>query len=125
VRAVRFLMISREKAVQIANEWIDSWNRHDLDSIMSYYSEDVVLTSPVVIELLGQDMGMVIGKDALRDYFMKGLAAHPNLRFEMIEIFTGVRSFVLYYRRLNGLQGAEVMVLNQENKIEKVIAHYA
>jgi hypothetical protein len=118
-------MISREKATQIAEEWIDSWNRHDLDSILSHYSEDVVLTSPVVIKLLGDKSGTVSGKDALRDYFRKGLAAYPDLVFEMLEVFTGVSSFVLHYRRQNGLPGAEVMVLNRENKIEKVIAHYA
>ena len=117
-------MISREKALQIAGDWITSWNLHDLDSIMSHYSEDVELVSPIAIKLLGDKSGTVRGRDALREYFGKGLAAFPNLRFEMIEVFTGVNSFVLYYRRHNGPLGAELMELNNEDKIRKVVAHY-
>jgi hypothetical protein len=118
-------MIPREKALRIAADWIDSWNRHDLDSIMSHYSGDIVLTSPNVIRLLGDESATVTGRDALREYFKKGLAAHPDLRFEMIEVFTGVDSLVLYYRRHNGPPGAELMVLNREDKITRVIAHYS
>ena len=118
-------MISPEKARRIAKVWIDSWNSHDLDSILSHYSEDVELTSPIVIKLLGQESGTVRGKDALRGYFEKGLAAYPDLRFEMLEVFAGVGGIVLYYKRHNGPSGAEMMVLNGEDKIEKVIAHYA
>ncbi|HET7289786.1 MAG TPA: nuclear transport factor 2 family protein [Thermodesulfobacteriota bacterium] len=118
-------MISREKALRIARDWIDSWNRHDLDSIMSHYSEDVELISPIVIKLLGDESAKVTGRDALREYFKKGLAAYPDLRFETIDVFTGVDSLVLYYRRHNGPPGAELMVLNQEDKITRVIAHYS
>jgi ketosteroid isomerase-like protein len=50
-------MIPREKALRIAGDWIDSWNRHDLDSILSHYSEDVVLVSPIAIKLLGMNPG--------------------------------------------------------------------
>lgn len=117
-------MISREIAKRIAGDWIDSWNRHDLDSIMSHYSEDVELISPIVIRLLGDKSGTVRGRDALREYFGKGLSAFPDLRFEMIEVFTGVDSFVLYYRRQNGPLGAEVMELDDMGKIRKVVAHY-
>lgn len=117
-------MLPREKALRIASDWIDSWNRHDIDAIMSHYSDDVELISPNVIRLLGDESGTVKGKDALREYFKKGLAAFPELRFETIEVFTGVDSLVLYYRRHNGPTGAEVMELNREDKIVRVIAHY-
>ena len=117
-------MLSRDKAAQLAVEWIDSWNSHDLDAIMSHYSDDVELVSPIVIKLLGSETGTVSGKEALRNYFQKGLEAYPDLRFEMIRVFTGVNSFVLYYRRLNGPVGAELMELNEEGKIRKVAAHY-
>ena len=117
-------MISREKALLIAGDWIDSWNRHDLDSIMSHYSDDVELVSPIVIKLLGRESGTVSGKESLRSYFQKGLDAYPDLRFEMLEVFTGVNSFILYYKRQNGPLGAELMELSGEDKIRKVVAHY-
>ena len=117
-------MISQDKAREIALEWIDAWNSHDIDSIMSHYSEDVELTSPNVVKLLGDESGVVTGKHALRAYFEKGLAAFPDLRFELLGVFTGVNSIVLYYTRANGHPGAELMILNSEDKVEKVIANY-
>lgn len=117
-------MISREKAIRIAGDWIDAWNKHDLGSILSHYSEDIELVSPIVTKLLGDKSGTVVGKEAVGRYFEKGLEAYPDLSFEMIEVFTGVRSFVLYYRRHNGPLGAELMELNEEDKIRRVIAHY-
>jgi len=117
-------MISQDKAREIAREWIDAWNSHDLDSIMSHYSDEVELTSPNVVKLLGDEKGTVRGSDALRAYFEKGLAAFPDLRFELKEVFTGVSSIVLYYTRPNGHPCAELMVLNGEDKVEKVIANY-
>ncbi len=118
-------MISQDKAREIALEWIDAWNSHDLDSIMSHYSDDVVLTSPIAVKLLGGESGVVTGKDALRAYFEKGLAAFPDLRFELTEVYAGVGSILVLYRRPNGPEGAEFMAVNSAGKIERVIAHYA
>jgi ketosteroid isomerase-like protein len=81
-------MLSTESARQIAKDWMASWNRRDLGSILSHYSEDVELTSSNVIKLLGDESGTVRGKDALKGYFEKGLAAHPDLRFEMLVVLT-------------------------------------
>jgi ketosteroid isomerase-like protein len=117
-------MIPQEKAREIAREWIEAWNSHDLDSIMSHYSDDVELTSPIAVKLLGDESGVVSGKDALRTYFEKGLAAFPDLKFELTEVYASVRSIVVLYRRLNGPAGAELMAINAEGKIEKVVAHY-
>ena len=118
-------MISQDKAREIALEWIDAWNSHDIDSIMSHYSDDVVLTSPIAVRLLGDKSGVVIGKEALRAYFEKGLAAFPDLKFELTEVYAGVGSILVLYRRLNGPVGAEFMAVNSEGRIERVIAHYA
>lgn len=118
-------MISPEKAVQIAKGWIDAWNRHDLDSILSHYAEDIELTSPHVVRLMGYESGTVRGKDTLRVYFGKGLDAYPELNFELLNILTGVNSLTLYYKSVKGLLATEVMFLDSEGRIEKVIAHYA
>lgn len=118
-------MITHEFAERLAKEWIESWNSHNLESILSHYSADIELTSPIAVKLLGVESGMVQGIVALRSYFEKGLAALPDLEFEQIGIFTGVGSITLLYRRKNGPTGAEVMMINNEGKIEKVIAHYS
>ena len=82
-----------------AQEWIAAWNAHDLELILAHYAEDVELTSPFVAKLTGPSEGVVRGKAALRDYFTRGLEAYPTLRFDFIQLYPGVRSCVLEYRR--------------------------
>lgn len=117
-------MVSFEKSMRIAREWVESWNSHDLDSIISHYSEDVEFTSPFVVKLMGEQSGTINGKDRLREYFGKGLGAYPDLKFGLLRVLSGVNSITLYYRSVKGMLAAEVMIINESGKISKVIAHY-
>lgn len=117
-------MVSFEKSMHVAREWIESWNTHDFDSIISHYSDDVEFTSPFVVKLMGEQSGTIYGKDCLREYFEKGLSAYPDLKFKLLRVLSGVNSITLYYRSVNEMLAAEVMILNKDGKISKVIAHY-
>ena len=107
-----------------ALEWIADWNAHDLERIMAHYAEDVELTSPIVAKLAGDADGSVRGKAALREYFTRGLKTFPELRFELLRVYAGVRSCVLEYHSVNGLRTAELMEFNDEGKVSRVLAHY-
>lgn len=39
-------MLTAEQAHELAERWVQAWNSHDLDTIMSYYTENVILVSP-------------------------------------------------------------------------------
>lgn len=117
-------MITKQKAEQIAREWIETWNRHDLDAIVVHYADDVEFASPFVVKLLGNPSGTIKGKEALRSYFRKALTTYPDLKFDLIQVLTGVDSVTVYYRSVNGMLAAEVMALNSNGEITKVIAHY-
>ena len=41
------------RAQAFADEWIEAWNSHDLDRILSHYSDDAELLSPVAAARLG------------------------------------------------------------------------
>lgn len=118
-------MVSSDKARQIAQEWIESWNSHDLASILSHYSEDVEFTSPFVVKLLGDKSGTFSGKDALRSYFENALSEYPDLVFEPLRVLTGVDSLTIYYKSVMAMLAVEVMILDKDGKISKVIVHYA
>ncbi|MFB2969995.1 nuclear transport factor 2 family protein [Aerosakkonema sp. BLCC-F183] len=118
-------MISEDKAKTIGQEWIESWNRHDLDAIMSHYAEEIEFISPFIIKLLGDASGTIKGKEALRSYFAKGLDTYPELKFELLQILTGVESLTIYYRSVKEMLAAEVMVLDSQDKIAKAIVHYS
>jgi len=117
-------MLSTERAAQIAKDWMASWNRHDLDSILSHYSDDVEFASPFVVSLMGESSGTIRGKEKLREYFGKGLKVYPDLKFGPLQVLTGVNSLTIYYRSVKGMLAAEVMFPGSDGKIERVVAHY-
>jgi ketosteroid isomerase-like protein len=117
-------MIDAEWAREFAKEWIEGWNSHDLDRIMSHYSDDFEMSSPLIIQLDLDASGTLKGKNAVRDYWQKGLARSPSLKFELIEVLTGVNSITLYYRRHTGNTAAEVLFFNEQRQVNKGAAHY-
>jgi len=118
-------MISEEQAEEFAQAWVAAFNRHDLETVLSYYAEDIEFTSPVVIHVLREHTGTIRGKDRLREYFGKALAENPDLRFELLHVLTGLYSVTLVYRSLHRERlGAEVMVVNDEGLVTKAFVHY-
>lgn len=118
-------MVTDADARKLADDWIAAWNAHDLDRIMTHYGEEIEFTSPFIVKLLGNSAGTVHGRAALRSYFAKGLAAYPELKFELHGVASGVDSVVLHYRSVNGLEAFEVMVLDRAGTVSRVHAHYA
>jgi ketosteroid isomerase-like protein len=118
-------LMTEDEARSFAAEWIEAWNSHDLDRIMTHYAEDLVLVSPIAAQLLNDPAGMVRGKDSLREYFQKGLNAFPQLRFDLIEVMRGLSSIVLYYKSQKGTKSGEFMELNSQRKITHVVANYS
>ncbi|PYV62750.1 MAG: nuclear transport factor 2 family protein [Acidobacteria bacterium] len=117
--------MTEDEARSFAADWIEAWNSHDLDRIMTHYAEDLVLVSPIAAQLLNDPAGMVRGKDSLREYFQKGLNAFPQLRFDLIEVMRGLSSIVLYYKNQRGTKSGEFMELNPQRKITRVVANYS
>jgi hypothetical protein len=117
-------MATELEAKSFAREWIEAWNSHDLDSILSHYAENVVLTSPVAAKLLNDPSGTVEGSTALRSYFQRGLAAYPNLHFELLDVMQGLSSIVLCYINQKGTKTAEFMEFGKDGKIARVVANY-
>jgi hypothetical protein len=108
----------------LAQEWVNAWNAHDMDAILSHYAEDIVFYSPVIQQINKDPKGCIQGKAALREYFAKGLAAYPDLHFELYHILEGINSVVIYYKSIANRLSAEMMVLNEQGKVKEVRAHY-
>ena len=118
-------MITEEQAAAFGRDWIDAWNRHDLDAILAHYDDAVVFCSPFVVKIAGEASGMLRGKAALRPYFAEALKKYPDLNFTDLRALAGVSSITLTYRSVAGLHAAEVMALNPAGRVVRVDAHYA
>jgi predicted ester cyclase len=91
---------------------------------MSHYCPEIVLTSPVAAMLLKDASGTVVGKEALRAYFKRGLEAYPGLTFELLDVMWGISSVVLYYVNQTGTKTGEFMELDASRKVVRVVANY-
>lgn len=117
--------MTREEAWNLANHWVAAWNAHNLDLVLTHYEDAVELTSPVAAQLFGTPQGKVVGKANLKAYFQKGLAAYPDLRFDLENVFWGVNSVVLCYANQRGTRSAEFMELSASGKVVRVVANYS
>jgi hypothetical protein len=117
--------MTEAEAQEFAHQWIEAWNSHDLERILSHYAEDVEVTSPLVEAVLGPGRVTVRGKPALRTYWAKALARFPDLRFVLYRAYAGSRSLVLHYQSVQALVGAECMELDADGRVCRVLAHYA
>ena len=118
------MTIDRNKAWEFAHEWLDAWNKHDIDLIMKHYDDAIEFCSPIVQKILGEPKGVVSGIKDLRDYFTRQLKNFSTLHFQLLDVFTSPQSIVLYYKINRGLLAAEVMILNSDLKATKVFANY-
>ncbi|MBI4749307.1 MAG: nuclear transport factor 2 family protein [Acidobacteria bacterium] len=107
-----------------ARDWIDSWNQHDLDRILTHYTEDVEFFSPKIVKIWGDPSGRIVGKSTLRNYFAKGLAAQPNLKFELVQVFVGINTVTLLYVNAAQISVAETMELDETGKARRVTVCY-
>lgn len=117
-------MISTEHAQAFAREWVDAWNSHDLDRIMSHYAEDFQMTSPFIVKLMNDPTGTIKGKENVRAYWAKALTRIPDLHFDLIEVLSSVDSITIYYHAVLGKRAAEVFFFNDRGKVTRAIAHY-
>jgi hypothetical protein len=110
-------------AARFAADWIEAWNSHDLDRIVSHYADNIVFLSPLAKQRMGQ--GRVVGVPALRAYWGNGLKAQPNLKFELIEVLTGYESLTIHYRNHRGQGVAETVEFGTDGKVVRSFACYA
>jgi ketosteroid isomerase-like protein len=98
-----------EVALKFAEEWVAGWNSHDLERILTHYADDVVFSSPHIIERLGKPSGEVHGKDELRAYWGSGLQGEGDLHFTVEDVRFSVDTIVINYRNQRGHAVAEVL----------------
>ena len=116
-------MITRAFADRFAHEWLEAWNSHDLDLILSHYSDDFVMSSPRIAAVAGEPSGVLRGKAVIGAYWAKALTAAPELRFELIGTFVGIDSIVLHYQGVRG-PAAEVFFFDAEGRVVRAAATY-
>ena len=108
----------------LGREWVEAWNSHDLERVLTMYSEDAEMTSDRIPPLGFGASGTVHGKDSLRAYWGKALTLLPNLRFDLIDTYVSPDSVVVFYRNERGAQICEYLRLDATGKIRQGSANH-
>ncbi len=106
-----------------AAQWEAGWNSHDLDRILSHYSEDIVFRSQKALALVGR--GELHGKAELGAYWGRALAAQPDLRFEVRQVFGGHEMCVIVYGNHRGVEAAETLWFGADGLAVRAAACHA
>ncbi len=118
------MTIGSEHALRFAQAWIDAWNAHDLDAVLSHYTDDFEMSSPFIAALTGEPSGRLKGKQQVRAYWQRAMERIPDLRFELLDVYAGAGSIAVRYKAVLGKLAVEVFVLDVHGKVRKAMAHY-
>jgi hypothetical protein len=108
------------KALDAAREWIDAWNAHDARRVVDHFTDDVVVSSPLVADRRPGSHGMLRGKDAVLAYYEEGLALTPDLQFSLVAACVGIGELVIVYRNHRGLLVTESMHFDDHGNVDEV-----
>jgi hypothetical protein len=117
--------MNQDFAEHFAADWINSWNAHNLDRVLSHYADDFEMSSPMIAQVVGEPSGMLRGKAAVGAYWQKALGLIPDLHFETIAVLVGVSSLMICYKGPRGRLAAEVFHFGEDGKVIRAFAHYA
>jgi ketosteroid isomerase-like protein len=114
-------------AASFSRDWLEAWNTHDLERVLSHYTDDAEMSSHFII-LRGVDpSGKVVGKKALAEYWAPALGPQSSLRFELLNVLLGVSSIaILYKTNAGGMdhQAVEVFHFDSNGRVSRAYAHY-
>ncbi len=83
--------------------WINAWNKHDLQTVLSMYSEDIEFSSPKIKAVFPErTISKINDKRDLEEYLSKALKKYPELNFVLKEsIFHNNICLIEYYAVLD------------------------
>ena len=105
-----------------ATAWIAAWNARDLDAILSHYADGIVFLSPYAERVIGT--GRVVGIDALKSYWRRGLDANPDLQFDFESVLAGNEALTILYRNHRQQRVAETVEFDASGKVIRSTACY-
>lgn len=105
-------------------EYIEAWNAHDLERVLSHWADECVFTSPWVADLVGEPSASLHTKEALRSYWTRALERAPQLRFDDPAVFVGHDSVVITFRNHRGKSCAEWIQFGPDGRAVRGAAQY-
>jgi ketosteroid isomerase-like protein len=116
-----------ENLQSIAFKWFDAFNNHNLETLLSLYDDDAEHYSPKLKIRKPETQGMIIGKQALREWWQDAFDRLPSLNYKVTTLTAnGDRVFMEYIRSVEGEENmfvAEVLIVKEGKIIASRVYH--
>lgn len=117
-------MMTHERASFIAYDWIDAWNRRDLDRVLAHYDRRIQHTTPMAVKFSKASDYTIRGKKRLKEYFEAGLRMFKNTQFALKDIFVGADSMSIVYETIGKQIAVETMLFNEKGRVVRSFVSY-
>lgn len=116
-----------ENLQSIAFKWFDAFNNHQLEQLLSLYDDDAEHYSPKLKIRKPETQGMIIGKQALCEWWQDAFDRLPSLNYKVTSLTAnGDRVFMEYIRSVDGEENmlvAEVLIVREGKIIASRVYH--
>jgi ketosteroid isomerase-like protein len=116
-----------ENLQSIAFKWFNAFNNHQLEQLLSLYDDDAEHYSPKLKIRKPETQGMIIGKQALREWWQDAFDRLPSLNYKVTTLTAnGDRVFMEYIRSVDGEENmlvAEVLIVKEGKIIASRVYH--
>ncbi len=119
--------MSQEKNLSIAHLWFDAFNAHNLDKLLSLYDDEAQHFSPKLKIRHPETNGLVVGKEALRNWWHDAFDRLPSLHYRVTSLTANSdRVFMEYTRSVDNepeMLVAEVLEIKEGKIIFSRVYH--
>ena len=71
--------VSGQVTIKVLQDFADAWNRHDVDALMTFMTEDCVFEASAGLDIAGT---RYVGREAVRAGFAETWATFPDARWD-------------------------------------------
>ncbi len=116
-----------EAAHTFGQQWAQSWNRRDIEAVLSHFTEDCSFESPFAEKHAGTNR--VRGKAALRTYWQKAIGDIGDIHFavDFVAANATKRAITIVYRAHLGqrhLHACERLIFNEQGLVSSGMGLY-
>lgn len=119
--------MSTEKNLSIAHLWFEAFNAHNLEKLLSLYDDEAQHFSPKLKIRHPETNGLVIGKNALRNWWQDAFERLPTLNYKVTSLTSNDdRVFMEYIRTVadeENMLVAEVLEIKEGKIIASRVYH--
>ena len=119
--------MNSQEIMSIAYKWFEAFNNHNLEQLLSLYDDNAQHFSPKLKIRKPETNGLVIGKEAMRDWWKDSLDRLPSLNYKVTSLTANSdRVFMEYVRSVDNEEDmlvAEVLEIRDKKIVLSRVYH--